>query len=624
MLNRYPLWKYFLILALIVLGFIYALPTLYPDDPAIQITGADASQKMSEPVLKKAEQALASHNIAVKSGSINKNGALIRLTKSEDQLPAKQDIRDALGSDYVVALNLASTTPKWLKAIGAGPMKLGLDLSGGVHFLLEVDTNKAIQTRLNVASSEIRTLLRKQNLRYRIEHSSSKKIVNLGFQDSDTRDKAYQKIRKQFPELMLTKGDTLPRKSILTYQMSAQSIKTIEQYAIQQNLTTVRNRVNELGVSEPLVQRQGTNHIVVELPGVQDTAEAKRILGKTANLEFRLAAPYGAPAGSYQSFHFRSNPAQTANISRDIILTGNHVTNAQFSYNSQSGQPLVSITLDSQGGQRMLRTTRDNIGRQMAVLYIEQKPVTEMVTKMVNGKPERKAVTVFKSEDSIISLATIQGVFGNSFQITGLSSPAEASELALLLRSGALAAPMHFVEESTIGPSMGKENIRMGIESTVIGLLLVLVFMILCYRRFGWIANIALILNLVILVALMSIIGATLTMPGIAGIVLTLGMAVDANVLINSRIREEYKRGASPQKAIFEGYNRAFVSVFDANITTLIAGIILYAVGTGSVKGFAVTLSLGIITSMFTAIMVSRGLVNLTYGRSRRLKTLKI
>lgn len=624
MLNRYPLWKYFLILALVVLGFIYALPTLYPDDPAIQITGSDVSQKVGEPVLKKAEQALAAHNIAIKSGNINKDAVLIRLTKSEDQLSAKQDVREALGSNYIVALNLASTTPKWLKAIGAGPMKLGLDLSGGVHFLLEVDTNKAIQTRLEVASSEIKTLLRKQRLRYRLESSDSKLVANLAFQSAETRDQAYQQIKKNFADLQLAKGDDSSDKFTLSYQMSSQSVKTIEQYAIQQNLTTVRNRVNELGVSEPLVQRQGNNHIVVELPGVQDTAEAKRILGKTANLEFRLAAPYGAPAGSYQTFHFRSNPAQTAHLSRDIILTGNHVTNAKFSYDSQGGQPQVNITLDSQGGQRMLRTTRDNIGRQMAVVYIEQKPVTKMVTKTVNGKPERKPVTTFKSEDSIISLATIQGVFGNSFQITGLSSPAEASELALLLRSGALAAPMHFIEESTIGPSMGKENIRMGIESTVIGLLLVLVFMILCYRRFGWIANVALILNLVILVALMSIIGATLTMPGIAGIVLTLGMAVDANVLINSRIREEYQRGISPQKAIFEGYNRAFVSVFDANITTLIAGVILYAVGTGSVKGFAVTLSLGIITSMFTAIMVSRALVNLTYGRSRRLKHLKI
>ena len=623
MLNRYPLWKYFLILALIVLGFVYALPTLYPDDPAVQITGSDVSQKIDSSVLTKAEQALKANNIAVKAVSIHKGAALIRLTKSEDQLPAKQDIREALGSDYIVALNLASTTPAWLKAIGAGPMKLGLDLSGGVHFLLEVDTNKAIQTRLDVASSEIRTLLRKQRLRYRIEPSDSKLIAKLAFQTADIRDRAYQQIHKKFADLQLTKGDDAGKFAI-SYQMSPQSVKTIEQYAIQQNLTTVRNRVNELGVSEPLVQRQGANHIVVELPGVQDTAEAKRILGKTANLEFRLAAPYGAPAGSYQTFHFRSNPAQTANLSRDILLTGNHVTNAQFSYNQQDGQPLVNITLDSQGGQRMLRTTRSNVGRQMSVLYLEQKPITTMVTKTVNGKQVREPETTFRSESSIISLATIQGVFGNNFQITGLSSPAEASELALLLRSGALAAPMHFVEESTIGPSMGKENIRMGIESTVIGLLLVLVFMILCYRRFGWIANVALLLNLVILVALMSVIGATLTMPGIAGIVLTLGMAVDANVLINSRIREEYRRGVSPQKAIFEGYNRAFVSVFDANITTLIAGIILYAVGTGSVKGFAVTLSLGIVTSMFTAIMVSRALVNVTYGRSRRLKHLKI
>ncbi|MCY4177794.1 MAG: protein translocase subunit SecD, partial [Endozoicomonadaceae bacterium] len=377
-------------------------------------------------------------------------------------------------------------------------------------------------------------------------------------------------------------------------------------------------------VSEPLVQLQGADHIVVELPGVQDTAEAKRILGKTASLEFRLAAAANAQPGTYESFHFRNEPSEQAQLSRDIIVTGNQVTNAHLSYNQQTNQPLVNISLNSQGGQQMLRTTRNNVGNQMAVLYIEQKPVTRMVSKVVDGKTKEVPQISFRSESHIISLATIQGVFGNNFQITGLRSSGEAYELALLLRSGALAAPMHFVEESTIGPSMGKENIRMGIASTVIGLLLVLVFMILCYHKFGWIANIALILNLVILVALMSVIGATLTMPGIAGIVLTLGMAVDANVLINSRIREEYRRGASPQKAIFEGYNRAFVSVFDANITTLIAGIILYAVGTGPVKGFAVTLSLGIITSMFTAIMVSRAIINLTYGRNRRLKQLSI
>ncbi len=602
------------------MSVIYALPTLYPDDPAIQITGSDAAQILDKTVLEKTEKALKADNIAVKSTSLHKGSILVRLKNSEDQLKAKRDVRNLLGSDYVVALNLASTTPGWLKAIGAGPMKLGLDLSGGVHFLMEVDTNKAVKTRLNAANSEIKALLRKQRLRYRVESSAR----NIAFQNADIRDKAYDLIRKKFPELQLTKSDDDSGKFGFSYQMSPRSVKEIKQYAIQQNLTTVRNRVNELGVSEPLVQRQGANHIVVELPGVQDTAEAKRILGKTANLEFRLAAPYGAAPGTFEELAFRSNPIQVAKLSQDIILTGNHVTNAQFTFNQQNNEPVVNIKLDSEGGQRMLNTTRANIGKQMAVIYLEQKPITKMVKKVVNGKVTEVPTTVFKSQNSIISLATIQGVFGNNFQITGLNSSAEASELALLMRSGALAAPMHFVEESTIGPSMGKDNIRMGIESTVIGLILVLIFMVLCYRRFGWIANVALLLNLVILVALMSVIGATLTMPGIAGIVLTLGMAVDANVLINSRIREEYHRGASPQKAIFEGYNRAFVSVFDANITTLIAGVILYAVGTGSVKGFAVTLSLGIITSMFTAIMVSRALVNLTYGRSRRLKHLKI
>ncbi len=408
-------------------------------------------------------------------------------------------------------------------------------------------------------------------------------------------------------------------------RMGEVQIRELENYAITQNLTTVRNRVNELGVAEPLVQRQGRSHIVVELPGVQDTAEAKRILGKTANLEFRLAASYNATPGTYETFEFRSQEGRTANLERDIILTGDQVANARSNVDAESGQPEVNITLDSRGGELMTRATRNNVGTGMSVLYIEQRFVgnrTEM--REVDGQQVEAIVPVYREDKRIISLATIQAVLGSSFRITGLDSRAEASELALLLRSGSLAAPMHFVEERTVGPSLGKENIRMGINSTLVGLGLIMIFMLVVYRGFGVIANISLALNMVLLLGLMSILGATLTMPGIAGIVLTMGMAVDANVLIFSRIREEIQNGMSPHKAIAEGFDRAFVSIFDANITTLIVGVVLFAIGTGPVKGFAVTLSLGILTSMFTAILVSRAQVNLVYGRHRNLKKLSI
>ncbi|MBE8215632.1 MAG: protein translocase subunit SecD [Endozoicomonadaceae bacterium] len=623
MLNRYPVWKYCLILTLIALSIIYALPTLYPDDPAIQISSTQAGEKLSETFFNDIQKKLKDHQIEIKALDVSNQTGLFRFHNSQDQLQAKTLLKETLDSDdYIVALNLAATTPAWLKAIGATPMKLGLDLSGGVHFLLAVDLDKAVKTRLEVVNAEIRSLLRLNRLRYRLVHHPETQSVELFFQESSIQDEAYQLLNTKFQDLKLNKITENSGKFGISYTLLPDSIRAIKQYAIQKNLTTIRNRVNELGVSEPLVQRQGENHIVVELPGVQDTAEAKRILGKTANLEFRLAIPAGSTGDAYKTFRFRNKATQMANLSNDIIITGNQVTDAKFTFNQQSAQPIVNITLSPDGGNKMLRVTQDNLGQQMAVVYLEQKPIIKPIDHQNAALPS--STMTFKEEASIISLATIQGVFGNQFQISGLNSPVEASELALLLRSGALAAPMYFVEESTIGPSLGKENIQMGIESTLIGLILVLIFMVLCYRKFGWIANVALLFNLIILVALMSIMGATLTMPGIAGIVLTLGMAVDANVLINSRIREEYHRGITPQKAIFEGYNRAFISVFDANITTLIAGIILYAVGTGSVKGFAVTLSLGIITSMFTAVTVSRALVNLTYGRNRRLKVLKI
>ena len=624
-MNRYPLWKYIAILLVVLAGIFYALPNLYPDDPAIQVSSVNTSTALDKRQLDQAVSALEQAGISVKEAEVGAAGnLLIRLNDAEDQLPGKAAITKALGHEYVVALNLAPTTPDWLSGVGATPMKLGLDLSGGVHFLLQVDSMKAVETRMDIYLSEMRTALRKERLRYRSVPNADPTARELAFADAETQEKARALIAKEFPDLTVTTRDNNGR-YLVTASMSEQQIKDLENYAITQNLTTVRNRVNELGVAEPLVQRQGSSHIVVELPGVQDTAEAKRILGKTANLEFRLAADYNATPGTFETFEFRSQPGRTANLQRDIILTGDQVANARSNVDAESGQPEVNITLDSRGGELMTRATRNNVGAGMAVIYIEQRFVGNRTeTIMVDDEPVETIVPMYREDKRIISLATIQAVLGSSFRITGLDSRAESSELALLLRSGSLAAPMHFVEERTVGPSLGEENIRMGINSTLAGLGMIMLFMVVVYRGFGVIANISLMLNIVLLLSLMSLLGATLTMPGIAGIVLTMGMAVDANVLIFSRIREEIRNGMKPHRAISEGFDRAFVSIFDANITTLIVGVVLFAIGTGSVKGFAVTLSLGILTSMFTAVVASRALVNLVYGRHRQLKKLSI
>ena len=625
-MNRYPLWKYLTIFLCVAIGVFYALPNLYPDDPAVQISGSSSAARMGEQQLKVAVSALSAAGIAVKDTEVSSRGdsLLIRLTDNGDQLPAKAAISERLGHDFVVALNLAPTTPEWLSNFGATPMKLGLDLSGGVHFLLEVDSQKAVETRMNIYAGEMRTALRKERLRYRTVPDTNPMVREVAFNDEATSEKARVLIAKEFPDLTV-KTRELNGRFLVSAGLGEQQVRDLEDYAVKQNLTTVRNRVDELGVSEPLVQRQGRKHIVVELPGVQDTAEAKRILGKTANLEFRLAAPFDAAPGTVDTFEFRSGNGRTANLRKDLIMTGEQVSNARSNVDAQSGSPEVNITLDNRGGELMKRATKNNVGQGMAVLFIEQKFMGNRTeTRTVDGEEVQVSVPVYREDKRIISLATIQAVLGSSFRITGLDSRDESSELALLLRAGSLAAPMHFVEERTVGPSLGKENIRMGINSTIVGLILIVLFMLVVYRFFGLVANIALTLNLVLLLGMMSILGATLTMPGIAGIVLTLGMAVDANVLIFSRIREELKRGMPPHKAISEGFDRAFVSIFDANITTLIVGVILYAIGTGPVKGFAVTLSLGILTSMFTAILVSRSIVNLTYGRSRQLKKLSI
>ncbi|EJM82456.1 protein-export membrane protein, SecD/SecF family [Pseudomonas sp. GM74] len=613
MLNKYPLWKYILILAVLAVGLIYSAPNLYPDDPAIQVSGASTALQVNQADLDRVSAALKESGINVKAATLAEGGkgGLIRLTKAEDQLPAKDVVRKALGDDYVVALNLAQTTPQWLRNLAAHPMKLGLDLSGGVHFLLEVDMDKALDARLKVYEGDVKSLLRKEKLRYRSLPQLGG-AIQLGFADEDSREQARSIIRKNFNDFDIVPAD-LNGQPVLRLAMTPAKLAEIREYSIKQNLTTVRNRVNELGVAEPIVQRQGANRIVVELPGVQDTAEAKRILGKTANLEFRLAAEPGASKATSESFEFREGNRPPALIERGLIITGDQVTDAKAGFD-EHGRPEVNIRLDGHGGELMSRATRSNVGRSMAVIFIEQRPVTTYTKQVVNGVEKDVPVQSFKEEKKIISLATIQSPLGAQFRITGLNGQGESSELALLLRAGGLAAPMYFAEERTIGPSLGADNITKGIDASLWGMLFVSLFIMAIYRFFGLIATVALAVNMVMLLALMSLLGATLTLPGIAGIVLTMGMAVDANVLIFSRIREEIAAGMTVQRAINEGFGRAFTAILDANLTTLLVGGILFAMGTGPVKGFAVTMSLGIFTSMFTAIMVTRAMVNLIFG----------
>ncbi len=613
MLNKYPLWKYLLILAVLAIGFIYSAPNLYPDDPAIQVSGASTALQINQADLDRVSKALTDAGIGVKSASLGKEGkaGLLRLQDKADQLPAKDVVRKALGDDYVVALNLAPTTPQWLRNLGASPMKLGLDLSGGVHFLLEVDMDKAINARLKVYEGDVKSLLRKERVRYR-SLPQQDVAIQLGFTDEAALEKARALVQKSFTDFALTTSERNGLQ-VLRLEMTPAKLQEIREYSIKQNLTTVRNRVNELGVAEPLVQRQGANRIVVELPGVQDTAEAKRILGKTANLEFRLAADADAGKASTESFEFREPGRRPVPLERGLIITGDQVTDAQASFD-ENGRPQVNINLDGHGGELMSRATRSNVGRSMAVIFIEQKPLTKYVKQMVDGVEKEVPVQTFKEEKLIISLATIQSPLGSQFRITGLDGKGESSELALLLRAGGLAAPMYFAEERTIGPSLGAENIQLGIEASLWGFLFVSLFIIAIYRFFGVLATVALSFNMVVLLAVMSMLGATLTLPGIAGIVLTMGMAVDANVLIFSRIREEIANGMSIQRAIHEGYDRALSAIVDGNLTTLLVGGILFAMGTGPIKGFAVTMSLGILTSMFTAVIVTRGMVNLIFG----------
>ena len=586
-------------------AFVYAAPNYFPADAAIQLSGQSGSMKIDNDVLKEMQLALDDADIDYFGGKTDDQTALLRIKDRDSQLRAKEIIQAEMGSDYIVALNLAPTTPTWLRSLGGKPMKLGLDLSGGVHFLLEVDLESALVLRLEGTLSDIKAVLREERVRYRSFELLGNQIVGR-FRDDDQVDKARNLIRANFPDLELFNG---PRQNplSLTFNLSPIAISGIEDSAIKQNLTSLRNRVNELGVSEPIVSRQGKNRIVVELPGVQDTAEAKRIIGKTANLEFRLESK----SRIGDRFNFRNEENQSdALLEKKAVISGENVTDARASFD-ENGRPQVNITLDSKGGWQMGYATRDNIGRRLGVLFIEYKTKLE---KSVSETGEVSLIPIPFVEKNIISLATIQAQLGKQFRITGLDGQRESSELALLLRAGALAAPMYIVEERTIGPSLGADNIKLGVKSVSFGMLLVLIFMLIIYKAFGIAANMALAMNLLLLVAFMSLIGATLTLPGIAGIVLTVGMAVDANVLIFSRIREELKQGASIQMAIDSGYNRAFVSILDANITTLIVALILFIIGSGPVQGFAVTLSIGILTSMFTSIIMTRGIVNFVVG----------
>ncbi|WP_218352605.1 protein translocase subunit SecD [Alteromonas lipotrueiana] len=614
MLNKNSVWKVILAVLFVGLCALYALPNLYGEDNAVQISaGRDAV--VTQQMVSQVEQTLSANNISPKRVEFEDEQILVRLTGSEDQLKAREMLEKALGDDYIVAMNLAADTPEWLENLGASPMKLGLDLRGGVHFLMEVDMSEAIAKSLEDAESDFRTALREEKIRYRTV-TKRDNHVDIKFRSEETLEKAQFFLRNRNRDLQFTEAGDM----VLRATFSEDKLNEIRDYAVKQNITILRNRVNQLGVAEPLIQKQGAERIVVQLPGVQDTARAKEILNATATLEFRLldrdndvrdAVSGRVPPGS-QLIEDKNGQPQL--LEKQIMLTGNHIIDANNSVD-EYGIPQVNISLDSEGGNKMSRGTRGNIGNPMATVFIEYKTTGE---KNENGK------LIFEKHEEVISVATIQAQLGSSFRITGLDSPKEARDLALLLRAGALIAPIQIVEERTVGPSLGQENIDLGMQAIVYGLLAVLVFMLIYYKAFGIVANVALVSNLVMIVGIMSMIpGATLTLPGMAGIVLTVGMAVDANVLIFERIREELRDGRSPQQAIHHGYDSAFSTILDANITTFIAGLILFAVGTGPIKGFSITLMIGIATSMFTAIMLTRIIVNAAWG-GRKVKKLAI
>ncbi|HEK3125197.1 TPA: protein translocase subunit SecD [Proteus mirabilis] len=615
MLNRYPLWKYLMLIFAILIGLLYALPNLYGEDPAVQITGARGTAA-NEQTLDQVRSLLDKEKIEAKSIALENGAILARFSNPDIQLRAREALLPALGDKFVVALNLAPATPKWLEAIGGEPMKLGLDLRGGVHFLMEVDMETALGKLQEQNVDSLRTLLRDEGIPYSSIRKTDNYGVEIRFRNADDRSKASDYLARRNQDLIFRNGDNNSLKAIFTDER----LRDARTYAVQQNITILRNRVNQLGVAEPLVQRQGADRIVVELPGIQDTARAKEILGATATLEFRLvntnvdpsALETGRIPGDSEVKYTRDG--RPTILYKRVVLTGDHITDST-SQADEYGQPQVSISLDSAGGSIMSNFTKDNVGKPIATLFVEYKD---------SGKRDENDRAILVKNEEVINVANIQTRLGNNFRITGISNANEARQLSLLLRAGALIAPIQIVEERTIGPTLGLQNITQGLEACLWGLIASVAFMIIYYRKFGVIASTALLANLVLIVGVMSLLpGATLTMPGIAGIVLTLAVAVDANVLINERIKEELRNGRSVQQAIHEGYKGAFSSIIDANLTTLITAVILYAVGTGSIKGFAITTAIGVATSMFTAIVGTRAIVNLLYG-GKRIKKLSI
>ncbi|MBT9432508.1 protein translocase subunit SecD [Candidatus Sodalis endolongispinus] len=609
MLNRYPLWKYIMLVLALAVGLLYALPNIYGEDPAVQITGVRGGAA-SESTLVQIRNVLEQQHIASKSIALENGAIMARFANSDVQLRAREALMTALGDNYVVALNLAPATPAWLALLGAAPMKLGLDLRGGVHFLMEVDMDTALNKLQEQTMDTLRGDLRDKGIPY----ATVRKIENYGseirFRDAETRDQAISWLTPRHRDLVInSQGDNALRATL-----ADDRLRQAREYAVQQNITILRTRVNQLGVAEPLVQRQGADRIVVELPGIQDTARAKEILGATATLEFRLAnsavdqtaAANGRVPGDSEVKATRDG--QPVVLYKRVILTGDHITDSTSSVDEYN-RPQVNISLDGAGGTTMSNFTKNNIGKLMATLFVEYKD---------SGKKDANGRSILVKQEEVINVATIQSRLGNSFRITGINNPNEARQLSLLLRAGALIAPIQIVEERTIGPTLGLQNITQGLEACLWGLVASIVFMVVWYRKFGLIATAALIVNLVLIIGIMSLLpGATLTMPGIAGIVLTLAVAVDANVLINERIKEELRNGRTVQQAIHDGYRGAFSSIVDANVTTLITAIILHAVGTGSIKGFAITTAIGVATSMFTAIIGTRAIVNLLYGGKR-------
>ena len=617
--NKFSIYQYLIIFIVLAVGSFYALPNLYPTQPSIQVAYTDTAKSADQALMVELEEILDNSDTVYEDMFLRENKIVIKFNDVDTQLSSKTVLQNALLDKVIIALFLEPSTPQWLKDMGANPVKLGLDLSGGVHFLLEVDIDTAQQGRLELLLDTYRKSFAEDRIKFN-ESYIKDLVLFFEFSDKDSYNKALKKYRDESlgisgVQYVITER---PSSNQLLLEYSDIALREIRDYAVGQNLITLRNRVNELGVSEPVVQRQGANRIVVQLPGVQDPTAAKKIIGKTANLEFRMEANARTSPLRKEEFNFKENDFQTAYLEKAVIVSGDRVTNASTGFD-ESGFAQVNITLDMQGGRAMQKATSGNIGRRLGVLFVEQKTKSELVTNSLGESVIEQTTYI---EKNIISLATVQAVLGTSFRITGVGTPAEASELALLLRAGALAAPMKFVEERTVGPSLGKENIELGMKSILIGFALVVLFMAVYYKVFGIAANISLIINLVLITGIMSLLGASLTLPGMAGIVLTVGMAVDANVLIFSRIREELKE-KDPQTAIRDGFSRAFVTIFDANVTTLIASLILYIIGTGPVKGFAITLSIGIVTSMFTAVMCTRAIVNLVYG-NKNIKVLPI